>query len=312
VIERMGSRLMRPGDIGYGQICELPGVTTFGRFAPLCIPPSHKASIIGRRGSLQKKIAKQSRKLTAPDLIRYREDIRTTYLNIRDAMRTPPRLTNTDGDPLILHTLTFRTGSALAAFEALAPLAREVSKTALLEDANFDGDGALVSVDLTWQKKGNRIHKDWDNTILGHLKISGRSLVVEVNSEKRAAKIRQEIERRLGILVTHQKTVAQPIEAALKKARRTAKTSGPQPSEEPALPEEMQAEFQREVENWIFQKVPALGGRTPLEAVGDPDGKEIVESLLLGWERDHETMTGVFRPDIDAIRRLLQLTPSDR
>ncbi len=76
----------------------------------------------------------------------------------------------------------------------------------------------------------------------------------------------------------------------------------------------MQAEIQRQVENWIYQKVPLLGGRTPLEAIGDPDGKEIVESLLLGWERQNETMTdpGAFRPDINAIRRLLQLTPSAR
>jgi hypothetical protein len=76
----------------------------------------------------------------------------------------------------------------------------------------------------------------------------------------------------------------------------------------------MQAEIQRQMENWIFQKVPALGGRTPLEAVGDPDGKEIVESLLLGWERQNETIADpqVFRPDINAIRRLLQLSHSTR
>ena len=76
----------------------------------------------------------------------------------------------------------------------------------------------------------------------------------------------------------------------------------------------MQAEMQRQVENWIFQKVPALGGRTPLEAVADADGKEIVESLLLDWERQTETMAspGVFCPDINAIRRLLQLAPSAR
>ena len=52
-------------------------------------------------------------------------------------------------------------------------------------------------------------------------------------------------------------------------------------------------------------------GRTPLEAIKDPDGKEIVESLLLGWERQNETIADpqVFRPDIDAIRRLLKLAP---
>ena len=55
--------------------------------------------MVGLREKLRKKIAKQNRGLTAADLIRYREDIRTVYLDVRDAMRTPPRLTNTDGDP---------------------------------------------------------------------------------------------------------------------------------------------------------------------------------------------------------------------
>ena len=40
VIERTASRMLRPGDLGYGQICELPEVTTLGRLAPLCITPS--------------------------------------------------------------------------------------------------------------------------------------------------------------------------------------------------------------------------------------------------------------------------------
>jgi hypothetical protein len=265
---------------------------------------------------LRKRIAKQERQLAASDLIRYREDIRTAYLDIRDAMRTPPQLTNTDGDPYVLHTLTFRAGSAHAAFEALAPLARGISKKELLGEAKLDEDGTLLSVEIPWLKQGNRTHKDWENTVLGNIKIFGRSLVVDVNSEKRAAKIRHEIERRMGILVVHQRTVTQSPEALLNKQERVRTVAGPELSSEgispqPEVNEQMQAEFQRRVENWIFQKVPALGGRTPLEAVGDPDGKEIVESLLLDWERKTENIAdpGAFHPDINAIRQLLKLTP---
>jgi hypothetical protein len=59
----------------------------------------------------------------------------------------------------------------------------------------------------------------------------------------------------------------------------------------------------------MTQKVPVLGGRTPLQAVRDPDGKEIVEALLLDWERhadDGEYQAGI-RPDFNAVRRLLNL-----
>jgi len=69
------------------------------------------------------------------------------------------------------------------------------------------------------------------------------------------------------------------------------------------------AYMQEQVEAWVHQKIPALGGSTPLQAVADPEGREIVEALLLGWERDLEKpgAPGSFRPDIDALRRLLNL-----
>jgi Protein of unknown function (DUF2384) len=319
VAERTASRTLRPGDLIYGQLCRLPEVVTLGRMAPVAILPGKKVAIVGLRARLQKKIAKQNRELTAADLVRYQEEIRTTYLDIRDAMRTPPRLTNTDGDPFLFHTLTFRVGSAHAAFEALAPMAWGVSKQELLENAELDADGTLRSVEIPWLKKGNRMQRDWDNTVLGQIKISSRSLVVDVNSEKRATKIRQEIERRLGILAVHQKTVTQTTDAMMKKRERgkTARSaaSGGAPSlhsPQPEFSHEMQAELQRRVESWIYQKVPALGGRTPLEAVGTPDGKEVVESLLLDWERQTENISdpGFFVPDINAVRRLLKLNPS--
>jgi hypothetical protein len=167
-------------------------------------------------------------------------------------------------------------------------------------------------VEIPWLKKGNRMQRDWDNTVLGQIKISSRSLVVDVNSEKRATKIRQEIERRLGILAVHQKTVKQTIEATRKRRRAASAAASNGPSSEPEFNQQMQAELQRRVESWIYQKVPALGGRTPLEAVGTPDGKEVVESLLLDWERQTENISdpGFFVPDINAVRRLLKLNPS--
>jgi hypothetical protein len=315
VIERTASHSLRPGDLIYSQMCRLPEVVTLGRMAPMSIPPGKKVPIIKLRAKLRKRCAKRNLELTAADLIRYREEIRTAYLDIRDRMRTPPFLTNTDGDPFLSHTLTFHVGSAHAAFEALAPLAWGTSKEELLESAKLDRDGALLSVEIPWLKKGNRMHKGWENTILGQIRISGQSLIVDVNSVKRATKIRQEIDRRLGILAVHQNTVTNDPNETVEKRGRNGIPRRPVSEAEfspgPELDEEIQAELQRLVENWIFEEVPALGGRTPSEAVGDADGREIVESLLSQWERHNETITGpgAFRPDINAIRRLLKLAP---
>jgi len=318
VIEHSATLTVHEGDIIYGQIWHAEGLAVLGCSAPWCIPPRWKAEVIGLRKALRKKIAKQKRELSAADLIRYEDDVRVTYLNIRDALHAPPRLQNTDGDPLVFHTLTFQIGSPAVAFEALVPLAWGRSKGDLLSAAELDDDGVVRSVEFEWIKKGNRKIKSWDNTILGHIRISGQSLIAEVNSKERAEKFRKEIEKRLGILATHQSTTAQTLEDMRKNPPQKAARKGEDATEallrDPEAKRQWQEMVQRQVEDWVHEKVPLLGGRTPLQAVRDPDGKEIVESLLLGFERDGENgvYPGDIRPDINAVRRLLNLVPASR
>jgi hypothetical protein len=315
VEEHSASRTMRPGDLTYGQIWILPEVATLGRLAATPIPPGKKVEIVGLRKQLRRKIARQNRELSVADLIRYTEEIRTVYLDIRDALRRPPKLQNTDGDPLVLHTLTFRVGSAQLACDALAPLAWGMTKEDLLDSAERNADGSLQSVEIVWSKKGNPMHKTWENTVLGHLKISGRKLVAEVNSANRAKRIREEIERRLGLYATHLSTTSQTPEEMIAKSKREKRGGAARekvessPPLDPEIIKEFNEQMQKETEAWVHKKVPALGGRTPLQAVKDPDGREIVEAMLLGWERQNEAPVapGIFRPDVDAVRRLLNL-----
>jgi hypothetical protein len=319
VMERMASQTARPGDVLYAQIWHQPELAVLGCCAPLCIPPKKKVEIIDLRKKLRKKIAKQNRDLTKDDLLRYADTIREVYLDIRDALYAPPRFTNTDGDPLHFHTLTFRVGSVALAFEALAPLAVGYSREELLDRAKFDDSGAMLSVEFDWLKRGNRKMKTWENTILGGIRISEGRLVGDVNSAERAKRLRKEIEGRLGLGGTHESTVSKTVDGlreiplppkTVEELARQAKFDTQM--REPEVLARVQATIQKDVEGWIFQEVPALGGRTPLEAVRDPDGKEAVEALLLQWERNDEK--GMFpnqiRPDISAVRRLLNLAPS--
>jgi hypothetical protein len=294
----------------------LPDVITLSRMAPFAIPPGKKAPVVALRAQLRRKIAKQERDLAAQDLIRYREMIRTVYLDIRDGLHKPPKLQNTDGDPFIFHTLTFEIGSPQVAFDALASLAWGESKEDLLDGAEMAPDGALLSISFDWRKKGNAMHKTWDNTILGHLKIAGRILTVEVNSAQRARRISEEIERRLGIFARHQGTVSQMPEqlmAARKESKRShsspAKSDLDESSIQPEALEAMRSSMRQEMEAWVDLKLPVLGGLTPRQAVQDPDGREIIEGLLLEWERaaQRPEMAKFFGPDVAAIRRLLHL-----
>ncbi len=167
VEEHKGSQHVQAGDILYAQLCPLPDVITLSRMAPFAIPPGKKAAVVALRAQLRRKIAKQERELAAPDLIRYRELIRTVYLDIRDGLRRPPTLQNTDGDPFVLHTLTFDIGSPQVAFDALASLAWGESKEDLLNDAELAADGALLSIVFEWRKKRQHSAQDLGQHNLG-------------------------------------------------------------------------------------------------------------------------------------------------
>jgi hypothetical protein len=314
--EHSGSEMMRPGDVLYAQLWILPEVATLGRSAPIPIPPDRKVEIIKLRAQLQRKFKKQNRELSAADLTRYTDEIRAVYLDIRDALSKPPKLQNTDGEPFLSHKIHFNTQSAQSTFDALAPLAWGVTKESLFEEAERSPDGSLCSIEFSWLKKGNKLHPSWESTVLGHLKIFGKTLLVEVNSANRAKRILEVIAQRLGSQAIHVGTETESPEQMLKrakqeKARRGAKNGIDEEDlmRDPEFRLQIEAQVQKQVEGWVRTKVPALGGRTPLQAVADPDGREMVEALLQGWERQNEVPgpAGIVRPDINALRRLLNL-----
>ena len=318
VREQMASQQARPGDLLYGSVWVLPEITVLGCSAPIKIPLSWKAEIIGLRKMLRRRIAKQKRPLNAEDLLRYADEIRATYLLVRDSFDKPPRLSNTDGDPLVFHTLTFQIESPRGAFEALASLAEGHSREELLDDAACDGAGELQAVAFDWLKKGNSKISSWDNTILGNIKIAGRSLVAEVNSANRAKRLRAEIEKRLGAGVTHKDTVVQTVDEMLAKPPKRDRIHEKIDKEtiddilrDPEVRKQIQEKVQKQVEAWAYEKIPALGGCTPMQAIGDPDGREIVEALLLDWERrtDEGQYQPGIRPDFNVVRKLLKLIP---
>ena len=269
VVERSASRTLQKGDIVYGQIWNLQTISILGCMALICIPPSWKGAVIGLRKKLRAKIAKLNRELAAEDLVRYANAIRLTYLTIRDGLNRRPQLANTDGDPLMFHSLKFRIESTEKAFEVLAPLALGQSKEELLDHAEFGKDGKLHSVVLDWRKKGNAKIPSWDNTILGNIKISGRTLVAEVNSENRAKRLRAEIEKRLGGSATHQSTTTQtPDEMSAKTPKRINAQAKKDDKfvenilRDPEARSRIQEMIQKQVEDWVHQKIPARRSHT--------------------------------------------------
>jgi hypothetical protein len=65
---------------------------------------------------------------------------------------------------------------------------------------------------------------------------------------------------------------------------------------------------QKQVDGWAEENIPALGHRTPIQAVKDPDGREMVIAMLLEYERMIQSgFPESVRPSLDKVWRKLKL-----
>jgi SEC-C motif/Protein of unknown function (DUF2384) len=314
VRERSASRTLKAGDILYAQMTPLEGLTTMAFCAPLSIPPRMKSMIVAQRMALQSfgRKGKKPRVFSTDDLLEFEEDFRELYLEIVDRMNAPPVLQNTDGEPMEMHTMRFELRLAPKdAFDLLAPLLAGVrEKEDVLAENEHSASSQPATIAFAWYKKGNKKIKSWDNTILGHLKLSPGLLVAEANSRRRAEKLRGEIETRLGLGAVHKETSVQTSKDLLDKVghmprERRQEDEHDKLIKDPAAQAVLRDFLQKETDAWIHKKLPALGGRTPLQAVKDPDLREIVEALLLDFERHAATDPPGTAPDFSGIRKRL-------
>ena len=218
----------------------------------------------------------------------------------------PPELQNTDGEALSFHRIHYDIDAPQAAFDALKGLALDATEEELLSDAARDSHGALSKVEFGWLKRGNAQHKQWNNTVLGHIAIDGSTLTVEVNSRRRADEFRGLAKPLLEGRARYRSTVVESTKAMLERSRN--KKHDPDEEARRARMEELRArpevqallaqQLEGHYATWPETSLPILGGRTPLEAVRDADGREMVEALVADIERH---LTEQFPDSHDAI-----------
>ncbi len=290
VTEHSGSRQSQTGDILFAKVVKIDGVAMLEACAPVMFPPIEKSAIL----KLRKKMERRNKTLTAEVLREYLYDMLGVYHDITDRLLNPslPQLQNTDNDPLLPHRLVYEIESPRAAFDALRPLCLTMTEEVLLEEAEFDTKGGLLKIEFPWQKRGNDKNKSWDNTVLGNIKIDGRRMTIEVNSENRAQKIRDLVEEMLPS-ARYKTTVIESMQAMLERAKEEGETPASRQRQKeqdelnsrPEVQAELAKYMRQHYSTWPEIKLPALNGKTPLQAVKTKDGREMVEALLMEFEQ---------------------------
>ena len=322
VIERTASQTLKKGEILYCATTHLDGVISNVGTSPYALRPIAKRDIL----ALRKWMIDESgeAELTADHLVEFEADIRSFYLETVLAMFRPPELRNTDNDPLLPQKVHFDIESADSAFRALKDLAEGISEDQLRSDATV-ADGLIVKAEISWLGGTREARQRLGGPVLlGTMNIEDGKLTISVNSTKRAKKIRRLVEKRLGKEAVYKTTLIEPIEPEVERMWAAAASGSSKPPAEEweqgtersgvislaDLPPEVRAKLEETARQhwvtWVDLPVPALNNMTPREAAKSEEGRELLESLLLDYERHSDGPNENFmRPDIPELRRKL-------
>ncbi|MDE2388539.1 MAG: SEC-C domain-containing protein [Betaproteobacteria bacterium] len=314
VTERSGSAQAQAGQIIFGKLVKVDHVAILEACAPIFFPSVEKIALLNFRQQLC-----ELENLLTPALLREHDDeMLVIYHQISNRLLHPrtPKLCNTNGEPVVMQKLIYDIPSAQTAFAALKALCIDSTEDELLAEAGFTATGELHRIEFPWLKKGNAQHKSWDNTILGNIKIKGHQLATEVNSDERAQKFQKLIKKLLpearyktSVIESPQAMLAHMQDEGQNAQTRQRREEQEELNNRPQVRETIM-EFMREhYRQWLHEKLPALNGKTPLQAVKTKDGREKIEVLLRDFElRKADSNLPVDQSIFDELRERLRLT----
>jgi len=211
-----------------------------------------------------------------------------------------PFMLNTDGEEIVFVEMHFRVRDE--------PAIRK--KLAALRSFEYDEkDGSW-----TWLKAGNRKDPEAPRTVLGSFRIKDGRLIAETNSQERAARFRFKLKSLFGDFLAYEKTLYREQDDIPESTREEIEAQERESAKLNARPEVQEAlrKYQEHYyfKQWPKTKIPALDGRTPLQAAKTKDGRRQLKDLLDDFERQQDS-DAFPRPriDFDALRRILGLPP---
>ena len=280
-----------------GRVVDFDGESVLAGVHPSPRPPRDAAEIIQRiRTKLRRKTAVPLDRLRSESLGRFlihtwEESV--DQLVQRSQLR--PSLHNTDGDKLLLTCDHF----------SFDPAKHTQIDRCLRTIPNIDQPDAPEQP-YTFLRPGNPKHTDWDTTVVGRAMLVSGKLMLETNSIERADALRKLVEKSCQGLLQHRlrehSNPTGPI--SNREARPRLPTELP-PAEMDAIIRQYKANFYA---RWVDEPVPALGGKTPRQAIRSKAGRAQVDVLLKQIEHTESRQPGGPQVDLTSIRTELGLT----
>jgi SEC-C motif len=256
VLEIEGSRILVPRDTILARMVDFRETSLFGGMYGRVLPPMEALEVVRgvrlslRAGRSEVTMERLTEPLTGHFMIhRWRDEV--AEHDRRAAI--PPMLENTDGEPLLFVTDSFKFDAAIRS---------EVETRLTAMDGVDNVDKKKSETVIVFIKPGNRVHQDWENTVVGRAVVGRNSLRVETNSEPRADALGRRVrDACAGLLRGASRKAESP--AAIAAAGGPASAPRAMSSREEALLRKAKEAHYRD---WVDSPVPALGGRTPRSA----------------------------------------------
>lgn len=190
-----------------------------------------------------------------------------------------PEMTNNDGEPLLFHEVRFPFTQGVLQKDVAAQLDKA---------SELEPDGAKTWVWLAPKKRSGRKRSSTTSPmfdeamLLGSIELKGKTLLLSVNSAARAERGIALVEELTAGLLRTPLTSIITVEQMMSEQAGTHNRGGPQPDDIPPeiVEQIIREQMDRHYRDTLNQPIPALGNKSPKQAVKSVKGRQEVIAWL--------------------------------
>lgn len=209
--------------------------------------------------------------------------------------RRGPTPHNTDGDDLLYTADSYR----------FAPADRDAIDQALGQFPIVERERPGEAIRFTFVRADNPL--DTEGTVIGSAFIGTDRLRLESNSVRRADELRERVEAAVGkLLEGHEREYLDPMAGAGGQTEPGPAIAG----QAPTSPEEIREQKELFYSNWADSPIPALGERTPRQAMKSEKYRQRLEVMLREVEKIEARRPEAERFDVSTLYDALGLERS--